>query len=426
MKIGSAKIDITPNKGVKLAGYEVYRMSDGINDELKAKVIALKQKEKTYILISLDTVAIDCDFVALISDKIKNMFNISKPEVFINCTHTHSGPAGIMNTSGFNRSFKYVFGDYDKQLVEEIERKILFGVEEAISNIDDCEIRYGQFPYEGMAKSRISPDIKIDNSLTTLIFKKKNGEEILIYNYPCHPTILNSENKKISGDYPNIASNYLETERKLAFFMNASCGDVSTRFTRSESTVEELNRMSLELADSINKNSGMSNILNEPYEIKSIGFTINLKIKNLPSESLLEEQINESKKNLEKVDSKSISSQRLRLVQSKLEGLINEKHLVEGCTNLKYIPVPVSVIKIADVLIIYIPGELFNCLGSYIKKELENYKIIICCYGGGYVGYIPDESVYDSGGYEVYSTPYEKYQGEYLVSSIVKKIKEEF
>lgn len=426
MKIGSANIDITPNKNVKLAGYEVDRTSDGINDKLKSKIIALKQDQKVYLLISLDAAAIDYDFVSLISDEIKNKFSIDKQKIFINCTHTHSGPAGIMNTSGFNRSFRYVFGDYDKQLAEEIAGKILLGVEKAILDIDDCEIRYGKFPYEDLGKSRISPDIKIDNSLISLIFHKKNGEEILIYNYSCHPTILNSENRKISGDYPSIVSSYLEKERKLAFFMNSSCGDVSTRFTRRESTIEELNHMSLGLADSINRNSEINRPLRKPYEIKNISFTIYLKIKSLPSEDLLEDKIKNSIKDLEKAEGNNIYSPQLRLIQSKLEGLISQKHLIEGFANLEYIPVKVSVIKIADVIIIYIPGELFNCLGSYIKKELENYKVIICCYGGGYVGYIPDESVYDSDGYEACSTPYEKNQGEYLVSSIARKIKEEF
>lgn len=425
MKVGSANIDVTPNKNVKLAGYEVDRTSDGINDKLRAKIITLKQ-EKIYLLVSLDTAAIDYDFVSLISDKIKEKFNIDKDKIFINCTHTHSGPAGVISTTGFNRSFRYVFGDYDKQLVEEIRDKILIGVEKAILDIDDCEISYGKFSYDNLAKSRISPDIKIDNSLSTLIFHKKNGEEVLIYNYSCHPTILNSENRKISGDYPGIVSSYLERERELAFFMNGSCGDVSTRFTRKESTVEELNHMSLGLAGSINRNSEMNRPLRIPCEIKSISFIINLKTKNLPSEDLLEHKINNSREDLRKAEIDNVYGPQLRLIQSKLEGLISQKHLIEGCTNIEYIKVKVSVIKIADVLIIYIPGELFNCLGSYIKKELQNYKVIVCCYGGGYVGYIPDKSVYDSGGYEESSTPYEKNQGEYLVTSIVRKIKEEF
>lgn len=425
MKIGCAKVDITPYPGIKLGGYEGLRTSDGVLDKLYARIIAINEDSETHILVSLDLVAVDYNFISLLSKHLKSSLKIDRERLFVNSTHTHSGPAGIMKTSGFFKSFTFVFGEYDRVYTESIIKKITQGVGIAISDMDYCDIRYCQYPYSDLGKSRIDKALPVDTTLSAINFRKQNGENIIIYNYPCHPTILNSDNKKISGDYPGVVSSIMERVAKLAFFMNGACGDISTRFTRRESTYEEVNHMSYGLINSIKSCCASSWKLAEPYALKSTSFTVRLKLKELPSKEALKEELLRQEEAIKKLQQKNSSQSEIRLISAKKEGIVNLIHLKEGCKNLCSVPIKLSALRIADVVFVYIPGELFNSLGSYIKKELQGCRVIICCYGGGYMGYIPDSSVYAAGGYEVSSTPFEKGQGEYLVKSIVEKIKEE-
>ncbi len=77
------------------------------------------------------------------------------------------------------------------------------------------------------------------------------------------------------------------------------------------------------------------------------------------------------------------------------------------------------VIKIGNVSILGLPGEVMVEIGLKLKKEKEN--LIICGYSNGLIGYIPTENGLKEGGYEISSFIYKLYPAPYS-SDMEKKL----
>ena len=71
------------------------------------------------------------------------------------------------------------------------------------------------------------------------------------------------------------------------------------------------------------------------------------------------------------------------------------------------IQVHVQILRIGEVAIVAMPGEPFGEIGAAIKKASPFAVTMFCGYSsGGGGGYMPIESEYKFGGYEVERTPY--------------------
>jgi hypothetical protein len=71
------------------------------------------------------------------------------------------------------------------------------------------------------------------------------------------------------------------------------------------------------------------------------------------------------------------------------------------------LPVEVKILRIGDVAIVSMPGEPFAEIGAAVKKASPFPFTLFCGYSNGRTGdYMPIESEYKLGGYEVERTPY--------------------
>jgi hypothetical protein len=64
------------------------------------------------------------------------------------------------------------------------------------------------------------------------------------------------------------------------------------------------------------------------------------------------------------------------------------------------LPVELQALRIADVDMVGIPGELFAALGQDIQSGLAPRRCLVLTYCNDYLGYIPSLAAYDHGGYE--------------------------
>ncbi|MBR4184636.1 MAG: hypothetical protein IKQ87_02625, partial [Clostridia bacterium] len=85
---------ITPVlNGTFLDGYG-FRVTpaEEIRDELHAKVMALGDGEKTFLIYSLDLLALNPDLYKLVSRQIAAVTGVPVPQIALNFIHTHSAP----------------------------------------------------------------------------------------------------------------------------------------------------------------------------------------------------------------------------------------------------------------------------------------------------------------------------------------------
>lgn len=417
------KIDIKPE--TIMAGYGG-RVSKGINDDLYVRTILFKDQEGIYILIQLDLLAIDYYFSDLIKATLKDKLNVKYENINVSCIHTHSAIGGIVNTKeAINKRYKKTFGDFDKSITEEIISKIVLCVGKCINSTENFVISYGKEVVEEICTDRNNRENKIDNLLQVLHIKTESNKQAVIYNFACHPTILEKSNEFISADFPGETSKFLEGNNiDLAMFYNGACGNISTRFTKRDSSFNEVKRIGRDLGENI------LNIINK-YKENNLNFS---NIKQTYKNIILNIKENNTKENIEKeivaINNKiqnaldnSFDKNTIKPLYYELEGAKRNLELAENLKDIKTIDMRINIINFENIYVVYIPGELFSSLGDKIKEAFKDKKILIACYSNGYIGYIPDEKAYEDGCFEVMLTVLAKGEGEKLTLDIINQIK---
>ena len=114
LKVGFARLVITPPLGIRISGYYNERIAVGILDELEANAVAFSDGENTAVTISLDLLHISQKYMDKIRKKVAADNNLSYEAVFLACTHTHTGPEVFYDDPG------KIGSAYDEYLVQRI------------------------------------------------------------------------------------------------------------------------------------------------------------------------------------------------------------------------------------------------------------------------------------------------------------------
>lgn len=93
LQAGAAQIDITPGLGVHLCGYFNDRRATDILDPLHAKALALSNGQMTLGLVVCDLIAVPGKVVDAAKAIITQRTGVAPENVLIAATHTHTGPA---------------------------------------------------------------------------------------------------------------------------------------------------------------------------------------------------------------------------------------------------------------------------------------------------------------------------------------------
>ena len=411
IKCGFSKVDITPKIGTFLSGYSHQRYSTNIHDKLFARIIYFENGSKHFTLIQTDLIAVDKYLVQKIN-------NLSKITNFIYAIHTHSGPGGFFDKrSELLNTAQNIFGENNQELIAFLISQICIGIEEAKVNLAEVEIRAYQSELFGIGSNRQEKSGYFNPELLILELKQKTGKRALIYNFACHPTILDQHNLKISADLPGYVAEKLEQQDILCLFLNGAAGDISTRFTRNESSFEELARLGNLLSNKLIAATQKDHQYQKLSVLDFVQRPIKLQVREIPAIHEAEQDLTEK---LTKLNNNNLT----RVIQSEVEGaevnLLYAKHF----PNKTEIDSVLCGFVLNNHYVIGIPGELFNALGDDIKKSFPNKKILIGTYFQDYIGYIVPIKEYEYGSYESLSTVLAKGSGEYIVSEAIKLISE--
>ena len=102
LRLGFADAIITPPhpEHIYLDGYG-FRLSpatEGVRDDLHAKVCAMVEGEKIFLLFSLDIIGLREDTYCLVTSQISSLTGVAREDMALSCIHTHAAPAsGILD-----------------------------------------------------------------------------------------------------------------------------------------------------------------------------------------------------------------------------------------------------------------------------------------------------------------------------------------
>jgi hypothetical protein len=424
LKLGFAKRDITPDYSVPMAGYLVDRMSEGVHDKLYVRALVFSgippadgSKSTTTVLLQVDLLNVDQLCMEKICDGISPL-GLKKEQLLVCSIHTHSGFGGIFDIErGINRELLPLLGAPDSLLVDLVVNKSLEAIEEAMKGEVETTVRMNRGSLEGLGTNRHGKDLPCDNSLFIIELYRLDGKKVLLYNLCCHPTVLNGKNLQLSADFAGSAAAKLEGALSggydLVLFINGSAGDMSTRFTRTESSFAECERYADIIIEGIR---ALKKGIYLPLEKVQLTYH-ELSLQRAETGDIENAEINLAacKQRLEELTLlKDADPGEIRRAESFVEGarlrLLKAKYTdPENGDSKNNIPVETGILRINNRIIVCSPFELFSTLALLLKKEKD---VEIFGYVNELHGYLADREAYDSMEYEALSSEFSQGEGE--------------
>lgn len=414
MKIGFGKSDITPPRGLELGGYAGYRPCSAVHDPLWCKAILLEQAGVRYALVVLDLMCADESLCQRIADAVSDC-GITKERLIVAAIHSHAAPAGVIGGEGalarINEAIvprSAAFGVYMQQVISAAAAACA----QAAGELEPFRVRTGRAPMPPIGSERHT-GAPARGDLTVVQFQTAGGKNVILYNLPCHPTVLSAANLEVSADFPGCIEENLDAD--MAVFVNGAAGDISTRFTRRESSFAECRRMG-ELAAAHIRDLLADKPFVQPQPLRGLRKTVTLQARQVTSPETAQKQLEEATARWQQAVAEGGDAGSVRILKSYVEGTGVNLEFARTMMGMTEFHVPVTAFQFAGLDFVSVPGEFYSTL---LPPETA-----AICYANGYYRYIADENAYDSGHYEALAAIVARGGGEHLNKTIRQMLDE--
>lgn len=428
-KAGVARIKITPEKGIWLAGYAARdRPAEGTLHDLWIKCLALEDaRGRRSVFITADLLNVTPDMRNGVCRVLEKRFGLAPADVMLTCSHTHTGPilAGTLEPHHpISEEQKVKVETYTRQLNQKVTQVAV----DALKELKPARLMAGQGTASFAVNRRHNREADVprlrkegkalkgpvDHDVPVLAVRAPDGElRAVIFGYACHCTVLNFY--KWSGDYAGFAQLCVEKDHPgaTAMFWQGCGADQNPLPRRKVELAEKYGRM---LA------AGVTEVLNKPMQavrptLETAFRTIELAIEQVPTLDRLKKLSREQ-------------GYRRRWASMCLA------HLEAKGDFPKQWPYPVQAWRLGeDQLWIALGGEVVVDYALTFKKRYGP-QTWVAGYANDVMAYIPSRRVWQEGGYEsgafqVYGLPAVKWKGDIeervlaAVDDMVKKVQGE-
>ncbi len=396
-KAGAAKINITPEKPLWMAGYGGRdKPAEGKQTDLWAKALVLEDAAgQRAALVTLDLVGIDRGVEQRVSQGLKEKFGLERQQIALCMSHTHCGPAVGRNLGPMHY---YMLETQQQQLIDEytaaLEQKLIVVVGEAVAALAPSQLSWGsgRATYAVNRRANVEANVvnlrdagqlqgPVDHDVPVLAVRKPDDTlSAVVFGYACHATVLSFF--QWCADHPGFAQSELERNHPgcVALFW-AGCGADQNPLPRR--TVELARHYGQRLATAVDEVL-LTTKLKEIAPKLTLSFReIDLQLDKLPTRAMIEEETKSTNKFV-------VSRAKLFLAQ-----------LDAGRPLSPSYPYPIGVWRLGDeVQFVTLGGEVVVDYAVRLKSELGGAKAWIAGYSHDVMAYIPSRRVLMEGGYE--------------------------
>ncbi len=383
LRVGAAKIDITPPLGCDMAGYSGRDSgSETITDALYAKALVFDDGETQAAIITNDLIGVEATLVDHLRQTIEETIGIPAGNVMVSCSHTHFGPevrASRATTLSNPKNRVYVDILVQQlmtvtQLAQQRLQPARIGAGKGIAD----QVSYNRHTIRPDGSAQTSyrlpdPDSDLtfgpyDSTVRILRVDSVTGElAASLIHFGCHPVATTDQMYTISADYPGYAMDVVETgEGGICLFGLGCAGNIVP-------------------------------IQREGEYPRMIGRTIG----------------GEAIKVLQWIETSA--EEKIHVVHQKHS--LELKETIDGKTTEE---IDLQCIGVGSIYFIGLPGEIFVEIGFDIVKRAQREHLFIMSMTNGSVGYIPIEIAYKQGGYESNSSRFRPGCGEQIADAAVE------
>jgi hypothetical protein len=399
---GCAKVNITPPVGVWLSGYASRdKPSDDIFDDLYAKALVLDSGSNAVAIISVDLLWIPPQITRQVREIVTDKTGIPGQNVLVSSTHTHFGPRIFSRMKlGPETADNKVDADYVRTLVKKmansvfITHKNMQAVKLGAARGRLPEIVYNRrtrladgtvkmsfsLPDEVIATRRIrqgsggstrvtftlppeQPQLTfgpIDPEAWILRVDDSEGQIIgSVVNFACHAVSGSGYENwfySISTDFPGETTRIVEqAEGGICLFTPGTCGNIVPLKRGKESR----------------------------FEIgRAIAGEAIRRLQFLPT--------------TDEIDIEAMTAE----VVMPLKQDLSPGRIMDAGEDKKHLTTEFQILKLGDVYILGLPGEVLVEIGLEIKRKAGIRKLVIIALANDPIGYVCPGEAYDEGGYE--------------------------
>ncbi|MEJ8800655.1 neutral/alkaline non-lysosomal ceramidase N-terminal domain-containing protein [Pontibacter sp. H249] len=362
LKVGWAKVNITPPVGTPLAGYGKRKgmKYTTVHDSVWVRTFAFDNGTNQAYFVTLDMLITPMSVAAELEEKYKSI-GLSSDQVYFAATHTHSSFGGW----GRKLAGRIMAGKYKKKVVRQTAAHVIQSIKLAQANAQTSKVGYGTANGAAFVKNRLTGSIvERDTTIRFLKFENQNGEQAILCTFSAHPTILPSIQPILSGDYPNVLVHKLEQEVSFAAFSAGAVGSHSSIYSHGDS---------FESTQDVGRSIAQS-ILTAASETETV-YTSELQSRRLP--------LHMPEPHWRLGENKRFAPGLFYTFFGKYDAYVNRLQI--GNTTLLGVPADYS-------------GEFMPSLEA--TAAAQNKHVILTGFNGSYLGYIVPDTHYNLKKYE--------------------------
>lgn len=390
MRVGLYECDITPPLGCFMWGQYAKNIAYDVFERLYAKAAVIENEGKIAAILTVDTCTIPPELHDIVTKRIYEYTGIEAVNVLICSLHTHKG-ASVSDSPEINCFADSAYKDVFMRLCAD-------AVILAYKRCEETQTRFGTGEVNGVSFNRTlvtddgefitfgfdRDDIKetlgpIDPTLSVLVFERNKRAVGAVVNFALHQDSTGNV-PGYSGDYSAVISKKLKEkygEDFVSVFVLGACGDINH----------------------IDRSADDSNPL---YGHRKIGAVI--------AEEAVRviETATHIDGNIEVIKEKTIIKNRLITEEEATKkaqellgsycGMMRARNIIyyAGSNEKEVSELYIQGIKIGDLCIFGLPGEIFTQIGMDLKSQSPfKYNIVIenC---NSYCGYVPTKEAFAS------------------------------
>jgi len=398
LRAGTARIDITPEKPVKMSGYGARTaLSEAVHDPLSARVVAFENNGERLVLVSSDLLGFYDGTAEHLRKVILSEFELEPGELFLSAIHTHDGPTLTMDEEkGHANNLEYT---------KNLEGRLIEVISKALKNIGPVHIGAGvgyspvganrrelQFDSSGNSSIRLgrNPYGPTDKEVLVMKLAKHDGAVVAsLFDYSTHATCLGGKNLTISGDVLGLAEQFVEKilgEQVIAPAFAGASGNIDpwfrvlSGFNTEPGWIPEPVLLGTLLGEEVVHVFRDIGELSAGGDIKSAFVTL-----DLPGKSR------------------------------------GELEIKKDCPPTPY---NITAARVGDIAFVGLGGEVLTEIGMSIKAVSPYKFTFVITHCNGAAGYLPPAHLYVEGGYEISSSPFAPKAADIVVKQAVKMLHE--
>jgi len=437
MRIGAARVDITPPLPVDVLGFVRRDVAPrSVADPLLATGIVVDDGDTTIAIITADLANLAPGFADQVRARVADAISVDPANVLLNSSHTHAAPwpgaalklggetdGWTERELGYWASIADAFASVAVQAAESAREARISG---AVGHAPGLAVNRRERTADGRTILGWNPDGFVDDSVPTLRIDDLDGEPIAtLVGFGCHPVVVGPDVHAVGSDFVGPLRRRLESLRGgVAVFLQGAAGNVLPQeafFDRSGPEVVMGDRLGFEAAHAVvdaepramhidRLDFGSVTPINlyrrspaNEQPTQSLAVTrriLRLPLLEAPPTEELEAELQERLADLEAQRAAGVGRATTNPLAYHINWLQWMLEQAARGTPVTSVEGEVWAARIGDCAVVGTPGELFGEIGAAVRAASPAGTTIFAGYCGGVLGYVATPEEYPYGGYE--------------------------